>query len=158
MNRNLVVLGRVLLGLLSAAFASPAALAFGHPDAVPDWMRAAAAQTVPKYAPGTNAVVLLSDFVYTVAPDGRASERHREVIKILRPQGRDDGIVAVNFDKDRKLTSLHVWSIGPDGHEFAVKDSDIVEIGYPSSGILYDDMHLKVAHAPGRDPGGIIGY
>lgn len=148
----------VLLGLLSAMLFPPAALAFGHSDAVPDWMRAAAAQTLPKYPAETDAVVLLSDTVYTVTPDGHAVERHREVVKILRPQGRDDGVVYVHLDKDRKLTSLHVWSIGPDGHEFSVKDSDIVEIGYPSGGILYDDMHIKVARAPGRDPGGIIGY
>lgn len=158
MNRRLALLGRGLLGLLSASILSPTALAFGHSDAVPDWMRAAAAQPLPKYAPDTNAVVLLSDIVYTVAPDGRAVERHREVIKILRPQGRDEGVVSVPFDKDFKITSLHVWSIGPDGHEFAMKDSDILEVGVPGQGNLYDDIRFKVARAPGRDPGGIVGY
>ena len=159
MNRCWVVLGRVLsLGLLSAAAVSSPAFAFGHTDAVPDWMRAAAAQTVPHYSSETDAVVLLNEVVYTVAADGRAVERHREVIKILRPQGRDDAVVFVPFDKDNKITSLHVWSIGPDGHEFSMKDNEVMEVGFPGQGNFYEDLHAKLAKAPGRDPGGIVGY
>ena len=26
---------------------------------------------------------------------------------------------------------MHVWSIGPDGHEYAVKDNEMAECGYP---------------------------
>jgi hypothetical protein len=33
-------------------------------------------------------VVLLDELTYTVAPDGRAAEHVRRVVKILRPQGR----------------------------------------------------------------------
>ncbi len=62
-------------------------------DSVPDWVRAAAAQQIPAYSPRTNAVILLDDTTYTVAPDGRATEHYRRVVKILRPQGRDEGIV-----------------------------------------------------------------
>jgi hypothetical protein len=128
------------------------------PDSVPDWVRAAAQQKLPEYPPETNAVVLLEDTTYTVAPDGSATEHYRQVVKILRPQGRNTGVVAVPFDKDSKILSMHVWSIGPDGHEYAVKDNELVEYGYPGQGNFFIDLKVRAANAPGRDPGGIVAY
>jgi hypothetical protein len=136
--------------------ASPAWAAPKHD--VPDWIREAAAKTLPTYAPETNAVVLLDDTTYSVAPNGQATEHYRRVVKILRPAGREEGIVRVSFDKDSKILSLHVWSIGPDGHEYAVDDKEIVEYGYPNDGPLYADEKYKAVKAPGRDPGGVIAY
>jgi Domain of Unknown Function with PDB structure (DUF3857)/Transglutaminase-like superfamily len=127
-------------------------------DSVPDWVRAAAQQKLPAYSPETNAVVLLEDTTYTVALDGSAVEHYRRVLKILRPQGREEGIVAVPFDKDSKILSMHVWSIGPDGHEYAVKDNEMVEVGYPGQGNFFMDLKVRAANAPGRDPGGIVAY
>ena len=126
-------------------------------DSVPDWVRTAAQQKLPDYSPETNAVVLLDDTTYTVAPDGSAVEHHRQVLKILRPQGRKEAIVEVPFDKDTKILSMHVWSIGPDGHEYAVKDNEMTEHGY-GEGNLFADDRVRVAQAPGRDPGGIVAY
>jgi hypothetical protein len=125
-------------------------------DSVPDWVRTAAAQKLPAYPAETNAVILLEDTTYTVAPDGTAVEHVRRVTKILRPKGRDEGLVVVNFEKDSKILSMHVWSIGPDGHEYAVPDREIVELGHPGSGNLYDDVRFKAAKPPGRDPGGVV--
>jgi len=127
-------------------------------DSVPDWVRAAAAQNLPHYSAETNAVVLLEETTYTVAPDGTATEHYRSAMKILRPQGREDAVVGVPFDKDTKILSMHVWSIGPDGHEYALKDNEIVEEGYANEGSLYFDGRVKVARAPARDPGGIVAY
>jgi len=128
------------------------------PDSVPDWVRTAAEQKLPDYPPETNAVVLLDETTYTVAPDGSATEHYRHIVKILRPQGREEGIVAVPFDKDSKILSMHVWSIGPDGHEYAVKDNEMVEYGYPGQGNFFVDLKVRAANAPGRDPGGIVAY
>jgi len=127
-------------------------------DSVPDWVRTAAAQKLPNYPPETNAVVLLNDTIYTVATDGTAVEHYRRVVKILRPQGREEGVVGVPFDKDSKILSFHVWSIGPDGHEYAVKDNEMVEYGYPGQGNFFADDKVRTANAPGRDPGGIVAY
>ena len=64
---------------LSAAFVLLTAIPTfaAKQDNVPDWVTAAASQTLPPYPPETNAVVLLDDTTYTVAPDGRATERCR---------------------------------------------------------------------------------
>jgi transglutaminase-like putative cysteine protease len=129
-------------------------------DSVPDWVRAAAAQTLPTYPEETNAVVLLDDTTYTVAPDGRAVEHHRRVVKILRPQGRDWGIVHVWFDNETKILSMKVWSIGPDEHEYAMKDNEYTDVGAAgeSGGFEFEDDKYRVAHAPGADPGGVVAY
>jgi hypothetical protein len=127
-------------------------------DSVPDWVRTAAQHTLPTYSATTNAVVLLDDTTLTVSPDGHAVEHHRRAVKILRQAGREDADVVVQFDKDSKILSLHIWSIGADGHEYAMKDNEILEFGYEGGGGLYDDARYKAARPPGRDPGGIIAY
>ena len=127
-------------------------------DSVPDWVRTAAQQTVPTYSSETNAVVLLDETTLSVSPDGHAVEHHRRVVKILRPAGRENATVVVPFDKDSKLQSLHVWSIGPDGHEYAMKDNEMAIVTPPGGGILYEDVQFKVANPPGRDPGGVVAY
>jgi hypothetical protein len=147
------------LSVLVLFFCLTVAPAFASkPDSVPDWVRTAAQQKLPDYPPETNAVVLLEDTTYTVAPDGSAVEHYRRVIKILRPQGREEALVGVPFDKDSKILSMHVWSIGPDGHEYAVKDNEMIEAGYPGQGNFFMDLKIKAANPPGRDPGGVVAY
>lgn len=137
------------------------ALAFASPlhasNAAPDWVKAAAAQPLPTFPPSAKAVVLLDEETYTVAPDGRATLHVRHVVKILRPQGRRYGVPSVHYDKDQKITSMHVWSIDPAGHEYALKDNEIADVGTEGEGgELYSDERLRMAVPPGRDPGGIV--
>jgi hypothetical protein len=133
--------------------------AHAYKDSVPDWVRTAASQAVPTLPPTTDAVVLLDETTLSIGTDGKASEHHRFAVKILRPTGRDYGRVYLYFDQDTKLSNVKVWSIGPDGHEYQVKDSEMSEIGAGSNGgNLYTDGHFKTATPPGRDPGGIVAY
>ena len=146
----------LVVAVLVLVAASPALAS--KQDSVPDWLTAAAAQKLPNYPANTDAVVLLDDTTYTVAPDGSAIGHYRYAVKILRPQGRDNGQIFIPFDKDSKIVSLHIWSIGPDGHKYALKDSEISEVGFPGQGNFFEDVRAKAASAPGRDPGGIIAY
>jgi Domain of Unknown Function with PDB structure (DUF3857)/Transglutaminase-like superfamily len=144
-----------LAGLFFALVATPLYAASG----VPDWVRTAAHQTLPNFPETTKAVVLLDETTYTVAPDGSAVEHLRHVVKILRPQGREYGYPSVWYDKDSKVLSMHVWSIDPAGHEYALKDNEIQNFSPPGEdGQLYSDEKARVADPPGRDPGGIVAY
>ncbi|HEY4009602.1 MAG TPA: DUF3857 and transglutaminase domain-containing protein [Acidobacteriaceae bacterium] len=126
---------------------------------VPDWVKAAAAQPLPHLPETTKAVILLDDETYTVDAKGQAVEHERVVVKILRPQGRDFAYPAVWYDKDSKVLSMHAWSIDPAGHEYAVKDNEMHEVSPPGEGgQLFEDIKIRVADPPGRDPGGIIAY
>jgi transglutaminase-like putative cysteine protease len=53
---------------------------------------------------------------------------------------------------------MHVWSIDPAGHEYAMKDNEIRDYSPPGGGGFYEDERAKVADPPGRDPGGIVAY
>ncbi len=128
-------------------------------DKVPDWVKAAAAQPLPRFPGNPKAAVLLDETTYTVDAKGQAVEHERYVVKILRPQGRDYGYPAVSFDKDSKVLSMHVWSIDSAGHEYAVRQDEMMEVSPPGEGgELYGDEKWRVADPPGRDPGGVVAY
>jgi transglutaminase-like putative cysteine protease len=103
-------------------------------------------------------VVLLDDTLVSVGADGRATERERRVIKVLRPQGREFAQIVAWYSKDRKLNSFHAWSIAPDGHQFTIRDEEIHDQALGESWMLYDDIRGKVVHPPGADPGGLVAY
>jgi len=127
-------------------------------DHVPDWVKAVAQQELPHYPAATTAVVLLDETTYTVAPDGKAVEHVRRVVKILRPQGRGDAIPAVWYDGDMKVQSMHAWSIDPAGHEYAIKDNEIRDVGLPGEGgqLYNDDRYKVIPNPPGLDVGGVV--
>jgi len=123
----------------------------------PDWVQQAASTQVSN-AGSAKAIVLLSDDLLTIQSDGQARLRHREVIKLLRPQGREYAELGEWSGGGRKLLSFHAWSIGPDGHQYTVKDDQIREEGAEGGGLLYVDDRFKVVTPPGADPGGVVAY
>src|ERR1700743_1208339 len=94
----------------------------------PDWVQQAASAQVVGFA-HAKAVVLLDDDLLTIQPDGQARLRHREVIKILRPQGREYAQLVAWSGMGRKILSFHAWSIDPGGHQYTVKDDQVREEG-----------------------------
>lgn len=154
-SSSVLVLRFTLLLLVGLSVGAPA---FASRDSVPDWVRAAIALPQGKFPAETSAVVLLDNTTLSVGSDGKSIEKHRRVVKILRPNGREQGIVGVPFDKDTKILSFHVWSVGPDGHEYQMKDDEMMEIGYPGQGNFYEDMRIKLAKPAGLDPGGVVAY
>ncbi len=125
---------------------------------VPEWVHLATAQSLPALPSSTKAIVLLDEEVYTVGTDGRATLHVKRVVKILRPQGRAYAESFVPYDKDSKVLSMHVWSIDPSGHEYTLKDNEILDTGTPGEGDLYSDERARVAAPPGRDPGGVVAF
>ena len=125
---------------------------------LPDWMKQASAQTLSAFPPDTNAVVLLDETTYTVnGPGGDVTEHHREVVKILRPEGRSEAYFAVGYRKGEKVNSVHAWSVDSAGHEYEVKDKEFIEAAsYNES--LYDDVRARTARAPAADPGTIASF
>jgi len=144
-----------VLAVAGCALVSATALAS---TPLPDWVVQAATETsLPKYPAETKAVILFDETVITVGPDGKATERERQVIKILRPQGREYAEIVAWYSKDSKLSSFHSWSIGPDGHQYTIKD-EVHDQALSASWELYDDVRGKVVHPPGADPGGVVAY
>jgi transglutaminase-like putative cysteine protease len=146
---------QLLPTLCAAALASSCCVSAFAKDQVPDWVRAAASQPKGTYPAKTDAVTLLDDTTYTVGLDGSVVVHHREVTRILRQQGRKYGNPYVWYRGGEKLRFVHLWSIGPDGTEYAVKDNELIERG-AGSFELYSDYRGKGGQPPAVDVGAIV--
>jgi hypothetical protein len=138
---------------LLACFAPPALA-----DSAPEWLRAAAQEKLPDYDKDTNAVILLDETRTTVHDNGEIDTLHRGAIRLLRPEARREyGGIAVDFDKDTKISYLKAWTIESNGHEIAVGDKDTTERGYLSD-IEYIDVKVRALQFPEANPGNVVGY
>ena len=124
-------------------------------DQVPDWVKQAAAQTLPTYPARTDAVVLLDEHTYTIAADGTKTEHVRRVVKVLRQSGREYGQLMAEFSDSQKLKSMHLWSIGADGHEYAVRDNEMSDHGVGFGFELYNDDKVRSAPIPAMGVGAV---
>jgi hypothetical protein len=138
-----------LLVLLAAA--SPARAS------VPDWLRSAAQQPVKAYADDVNAVILLSETETTVKDNGETITRERRVIKVLRPNGRDEAYHGVPFDEETRLNYFKGWSISAKGVEYEAKKDDVYEVSAGEGYEIYSDAKAKVIRIPGVDVGTVVG-
>lgn len=143
-----------LRGALAASLILASSLGFGS---TPEWLKQAAHAPLPTYPADTDAVILLDERVVTVTSAGEIHTTHRRAYKILRPQGRDLGIVRVDFDSETQLKFLKGWSITAENEEYEVKESSAVETSALSES-LYEDTRYKVLQIPAASPGNIIGY
>ncbi len=147
-----------VLSLLLPVAASAAGPFSKSPPPVPDWVIQAAAVPTPSSAASAPAVTLLEDTLITVDASGQGTARHREVIRILKPQGREYGEVGAYSSSDARLLAFHAWSIGPDGHQYTVKDDEVREHGFDGYGMLYVDERYREVTPPAADPGAVVAY
>ena len=148
-----------LLGTLCVlAFAPPARA--GNADA-PQWMHALVSAPLPAHDEKTDAVLLYSEKNVTVVSADKVRTQVRRAYKILRPNGREHGIVSVRFrSPGQKVNSLHGWCIPAQGKDYEVKDKDAIEVA-PSKADgaeLMTDLRAKLIRIPAPDPGNIVGY
>jgi len=153
---------RIRTSALAVSFLMLAALGVGvpaaHPASVPDWVTAAAHQPIPGSVPkDAVAVILYSDQQTTVSANGEVETRYRQVRKILRPEGKDYGIIEIYFTKVTPITSLKAWGIPSEGKVYELKQGDAAETGLVD-GELYDDAKTKILQIPAADPGNIVAY
>lgn len=147
----------VLLFIVLFTLASPRRAQAGD---APPWMHAVASAPLPPHDEKTDAVVLYSEKIVTVQSVEKVKTRVREVYKILRPSGRDYGMVGVSFNPHRKINGLHGWCIPAQGKDYEVKDREAVEVALPkvAGSELISDVKEKLLRIPAADPGSIVGY
>jgi transglutaminase-like putative cysteine protease len=126
----------------------------------PAWMHALVNAPLPKHDEKTDAVLLYSEEILNVQPNGKIKETNRRAYKILRPDGRHFGTIHFGYDAETRITSLHGWCIPAQGKDYEVKEKDTTERGYidVEGGELFTDLHIKVMEIPASEPGNIIGY
>lgn len=126
----------------------------------PSWMRAVASAPLPPHDEKTDAVLLYSEKAVSVQSVEKIKTHVRVVYKILRPSGRDYGVVAVSFNPHLKINGLHGWCIPAQGKDYEVKDREAVEVALPkvAGSELISDVKEKLLRIPAADPGSIVGY
>lgn len=147
-NTGIIFLGTLLFGV---------ATAFAGVN-VPDWVRQAATQPLASYPADTQAVVLLDQTDYTILNSGDYIEHSRNVIRVLRPTGRDERYLGVGLERNDKLQSIHGWTIDNVGRNYELKEKDFNEISQFPTWILYEDTRSLVAKPPAILPGSVIAF
>jgi hypothetical protein len=131
---------------------------FGKNQPVPDWALQAYKTHTPDYAKDAASVVLYEEYVESVDGNGRATERHRKVVRILKPQGRNsrNSACSVSYDVDEKVNYFRAWTIAADEKQYMAQDTDFAEVGDTSIPIMLSTEKTKVALPPAVDVGATI--
>jgi uncharacterized protein DUF3857 len=128
---------------------------FNKNQPVPDWGMQAWKTRTPDYAKDSSAVILYDEYLETIDANGRAVEREREAIRILKPQGRGN-TCEVSYDETEKVNYFRVWTIAADEKQYQAQDTDFIEEGDTGVPIMLSTRKSKVAHPPAVDVGATI--
>ena len=109
---------------------------FGGKQDLPQWGLDAAKTPIPAYVKDAAAVVLFDEYLETVDAQGRAVEREREAMRILKPQGRHDAMCSVDYDVDEKINYFREWTIAADEKQYQAQDTDFADVGDTSIPIM----------------------
>jgi hypothetical protein len=147
------IAGSAVLALLIGG-ASPA-----RADA-PAWMHNLVNAPVPAHDEKADAAVMYSEEIITVQSAEKVRRTVRRAYKILRPNGREHGVVFVPFNQHSKVTGIKGWCIPVQGKDYEVKEKDAMEISLPkiAGSELISDVKDKMLQIPAADPGNIVGY
>ncbi len=121
---------------------------------VPQWGLDAAKTHTPDYAKDAAAVVLYDEYIETIDDQGRAVERERKAIRILKPQGRDNTCY-VHYSEDEKIHYFRAWTIAADEKTYQAQDTDFAEFGDTGVPIMLSTAKARVVHLPAVDVGAI---
>src|SRR5262249_28570972 len=98
----------------------------------PQWMHTLVNVPLPAHDEKTNAVLLYSEENVNVISADKIKATVRQAYKILRPDGRDLGMVLVHFNSPgQKINNLRGWCIPSQGKDYEVKDKEGAEISLP---------------------------
>jgi hypothetical protein len=150
---------RVLFAIMACIIAGMP-LRAARPTA-PEWMHALVSAPLPAHDEKDNAVLLYYEKNLTVISADKFRTTIRKAYKILRPEGREYGLVSIPFDSfTKKISNMHGWCIPAEGKDYEVNDKDAAEVSplKEDDGSLITDERIKVFQIPAPDPGNIIGY
>jgi Domain of Unknown Function with PDB structure (DUF3857)/Transglutaminase-like superfamily len=134
---------------IAAPLPCPAGM-FNRGLPVPQWGLDAAKTHVPEDAKDAPAVILFDEYVESVDGQGRAVEREREAIRILKPQGRGN-TCEVSYDVDQKINYFRVWTIAADEKTYQAQAADFTESGDTSIPIMLSTRKSRMVHPPAVD-------
>jgi hypothetical protein len=126
----------------------------------PAWMHALVTAPLPAHDEKTDAVLLYAEDILNVQGNGKIKSISRRAYKILRPTGREYGVISASYDGETKITGIRGWCIPAQGKDYEVKEKEVVETALlgVENGELATDLRTKFLKIPAADPGNIVGY
>jgi hypothetical protein len=124
----------------------------------PAWMHTAANAPLPTYDVKTSAVLIYSEDVTTVMPDGKTKAIVRRAYKILRPEGREYAVAEAYIAHDTRIGSMKAWCVPQQGKDYEVKDKDAVDRSIGLTEDVISDVKLRTLKIPAGDVGNVVGY
>src|ERR1700738_4726938 len=124
----------------------------------PGWLHALVNVPLPEHDDKTDAVLLYSEYIFTVQPSGKIKRMERAAYKILRVGGKKYGIVSADFDADTRITAMHGWCIPAQGKDYEVKEKEAIEGSVDVPGGELTEVRLKILRIPAADVGSVVGY
>jgi len=95
---------------------------------------------------GVQAVIRHEEISFDVLSVKRAEYKVRRIITILKPEGKDFGVVSLLYDKYMSVTQLKGTIYDSEGHEIRnLEKGDIEDSPATSVYSLYDDNRIKTA-------------
>lgn len=148
---------RVFMAALLVFFCKPSLANWFGKDKMdpPQWGLDAAKTPTPAYAKDAATIVLFDEYLETVDAQGRAVEREREAIRILKPHGRHESC-EVAYDVDEKVNYFREWTIAADQKQYQAQDTDFVDVGDTSIPVMLSTYKARVVHPPAADVGSVI--
>ncbi len=122
---------------------------------LPDWAVQASKTHTPDYARDASAVIIYDEYVETIDSNGRVTEREREAIRILKPQGRGN-TCEVGYDVDEKINYFRAWTIAADEKQYMAQDTDFAEVGDTSIPVMLSSYKARIVRPPAVDVGATI--
>lgn len=147
----------LLLGLALLLMSAPAALAVE--DALPSWLQQAAAANTPSYNKDVPAVVLYSEQVVTIAPDGRITTTKNYAVRILNREGREYANAVQSYlTGSSKVRDMRAWLIRGSGDVKKYgKENTLDQISDPND--IYNEYRVRIIAAErDADAGMVFGY
>jgi hypothetical protein len=122
---------------------------------IPQWGLDAAKTPTPAYAKDAAFIILFDEYLETVDAQGRAVEREREAMRILKPQGRQIGC-EVGYDVDEKINYFREWTIAADQKQYQAQDTDFIDKGDTGIPVMLSTSKRRVVQPPAADVGATI--
>jgi hypothetical protein len=134
-----------------------AAVSVHAAEALPDWVKEAAARPVPDFSSKVSSVVLFQEEAVTVDPDGRRVMRERGAIKVLQP-GSDKIEAYRSYDtKSGRIRDFQGWLIPPSGKPVPYAKDRILDVAV-SREYVYDEARAKVLDCGNAAPGSVFAW
>ena len=137
--------------------ASCSAFASSQPT-LPDWVQQAMSKPAGTYPPRTNAVVLLDQVSVFFTGSNEYQETYRRVVRILRPEGREEREFALFYQQGERINNIHAWSQNAAGHVFEVKDKEFLQVSPYASMEMYSDDLMMTTEVSGADVGSVVAF